>query len=218
MEKKKNKTSVSLKTSQRQKDENIPKYNELNQDINKLIRTINMQFDFKNFKKEKLISLKEYFSQLKDIVYNNEILIIKALERGLHNLGINNLLHFWSEKIRDNLTNFFVEQNLLILIDEIDQKITKIESKKQSIDNEKKKEREKIRQQKIESRYGRITVPLHYKPIIKDKEKGKNKNNIKESKNSNINKNNNNDYNIYNRRSVETTRYNRKNEEAVKKN
>ena len=59
MEKKKNKTSVSLKTSQRQKDENIPKYNELNQDINKLIRTINMQFDFKNFKKEKLISLKE---------------------------------------------------------------------------------------------------------------------------------------------------------------
>ena len=135
----------------------------------------------------------------------------------MSNLGINNLLHFWSEKIRDNLTNFFVEQNLLILIDEIDQKITKIESKKQSIDNEKKKEREKIRQQKIESRYGRITVPLHYKPIIKDKEKGKNKNNIKESKNSNINKNNNNDYNIYNRRSVETTRYNRKNEEAVKK-
>ena len=59
MEKKKNKTSVSLKTSQRQKDENIPKYNELNQDINKLIRTINMQFDFKNFKKEKIIFLKE---------------------------------------------------------------------------------------------------------------------------------------------------------------
>ena len=71
MEKKKNKTSVSLKTSQRQKDENIPKYNELNQDINKLIRTINMQFDFKNFKKEKLISLKEV-----SILFLNKIYII----------------------------------------------------------------------------------------------------------------------------------------------
>ena len=71
MEKKKNKTSVSLKTSQRQKDENIPKYNELNQDINKLIRTINMQFDFKNFKKEKLVSLENV-----SILFLNKIYII----------------------------------------------------------------------------------------------------------------------------------------------
>ena len=71
MEKKKNKTSVSLKTSQRQKDENIPKYNELNQDINKLIRTINMQFDFKNFKKEKLVSLEKV-----SILFLNKIYII----------------------------------------------------------------------------------------------------------------------------------------------
>ena len=57
MEKKKNLTSIRLKTSKKAKDENIPKYNELNQEINKLIRTINMQFDFKTFKKEKLQSL-----------------------------------------------------------------------------------------------------------------------------------------------------------------
>ena len=74
MEKKKNKTSVSLKTSQRQKDENIPKYNELNQDINKLIRTINMQFDFKNFKKEKLVSLEKV-----SILFLNKIYIIKIV-------------------------------------------------------------------------------------------------------------------------------------------
>ena len=55
---KKSKTETNrLKVSQNPLDDNLSKYNELNQEINKIIRTINIQFDFKNFKKEKLQSL-----------------------------------------------------------------------------------------------------------------------------------------------------------------
>ena len=55
---KKSKTEIDrLKVSQKPLDDNLSKYNDLNQEINKIIRTINMQFDFKNFKKEKLQSL-----------------------------------------------------------------------------------------------------------------------------------------------------------------
>ena len=93
------------------------------------------------------------------------------MERGLSNMGIHNLLTFWSEKIRENLTNFFVDQKLLVLIDEIDQKITKIESKKESIQKENKKEREKLRENKIISGKERASIPYRYKPIIKDKDK-----------------------------------------------
>ena len=54
VEKKSNPTSNNLTTTQRKKDDNIQKYNELNQEINKLVRTINMQFNFKKFTKENL--------------------------------------------------------------------------------------------------------------------------------------------------------------------
>ena len=139
------------------------------------------------------------------------------MERGLQNLGINNLIIFWSEKIRNNTTNFFVDQNLLILIDEIDQKITKIESKKQLRDKEKQKELEKKREQKIASAKGRISVPAPYKPFIKDKEKEKNQNNIRDTKNTYISKNINIDNIRRNeRRSVETRRYNRNTENEAK--
>ena len=85
-------------------------------------------------------------------------------------MGINNLLTFWSEKIRENLTNFFVDQKLLVLIDEIDQKITKIESKKESIEKENKKEREK-KNYKITSGKERTSAPYIYKPVVKEKDK-----------------------------------------------
>ena len=123
---------------------------------------------------------------MKNIVYGQELLILKALERGLQNLGINNLLNFWSTKIRDNLPNFFVNQNLLVLIDEIDQKITKIESKKEFLDKEKQKEIEKIKQQKNSSTKERSSIPYQYRPINRDK--NDNKKSIKDSK-SNINNN-----------------------------
>lgn len=54
VEKRSNPTSNNLATNQRKKDDNIQKYNELNQEINKLVRTINMQFNFKKFTKENL--------------------------------------------------------------------------------------------------------------------------------------------------------------------
>ena len=129
----------------------------------------------------------------------------------MHNLGINNLLNFWSEKIKDNLKKQIVEQNFLILIDEIDQKIKKIKSEKNSIEIEKKKEREKISQQKVSSGYGKKTFPTSLKQNIKEKEKEKKKNNIKDSQNNNITRNNNNNniYNKGNERNVETSQYNR---------
>ena len=106
-------------------------------------------------------------------------------------MGINNLLNFWSEKIRDNLTNFFVDQKLLVLIDEIDQKITRVESKKESISKENQKQREKMKEQRNASTKERNYIPHPYKPVIKDKEE--NKKDIIETKN---NKND----NIYPRR------------------
>ena len=39
---------------QNQNKDDISKYNSLNREINKLIRTINLTFNFKTFKKEKL--------------------------------------------------------------------------------------------------------------------------------------------------------------------
>ena len=106
-------------------------------------------------------------------------------------MGINNLLNFWSEKIRENLTNFFVDQKLLVLIDEIDQKITRLESKKESIAKENQKQREKMKEQRNASTKERHYIPHPYKPIIKDKEE--NKKDIIDTKN---NKND----NIYPRR------------------
>ena len=106
-------------------------------------------------------------------------------------MGINNLLNFWSEKIRENLTNFFVDQKLLVLIDEIDQKITRVESKKESISKENQKQREKMKEQRNASTKERHYIPHPYKPVIKDKEE--NKKDIIETKN---NKND----NIYPRR------------------
>ena len=99
------------------------------------------------------------------------------MERRLHNQGINNFLAFWSTKIRENLTNFFSDQNLLILLDEIDQKVTKVESKKESIEKEKQKEREKARQ--INSSKIKERTSYHYRPIIiKDREIKPNNRNI----------------------------------------
>lgn len=121
---------------------------------------------------------------MKNIVYGEELLILKALERGLQNLGINNLLNFWRNKIRENLTKFVVDQKLLILIDEIDQKITKFESKKEFIDKKQKKEIEKIKEQKNNSAKGRASIPYQYRPINRDKNNTKlNINDTKNDKN-----------------------------------
>ena len=147
---------------------------------------------------------------MKNIVYGQELLILKALERGLQNLGINNLINFWSNIIRQNLTNFFVDQNLLVLIDEIDQKITKIESKKESIDKEKQKEIEKLKEQRNTSTKGRTSIPYQYRPINKDKYDTKNNAKITKS-DSNKNKENKNYTNriIERKSNSNATRYNR---------
>ena len=60
------------------------------------------------------------------------------------NYGINNLIKLWSTKIRENLSYFFGEQKFLFMIDEIDKKIIKFESKVQLIQKKKEKEKGKI--------------------------------------------------------------------------
>ena len=72
-EKRKNPTSNNLKITQRKKNDNIQKYNELNQEINKLIRTINMQFDFKKFTKESLKPLEKVSKINYNIIITNII-------------------------------------------------------------------------------------------------------------------------------------------------
>ena len=174
---------------------------------------------------------------MKNIVYEQELLILKALERGLQNLGINNLLNFWSSKIRDNLTYFFfADQNLLVLIDEIDQKITKFESKKESIYKEKPKLIENIKEQKNSIAKERASIPYQYRHIDRDKDNSNNtkksikdfeddinkdreNENIKDTKHDiNKNRDNKNYTNRTNeRKSFSTaTRYNRNTENGVK--
>ena len=86
---------------------------------------------------------------------------MKAIERGAPNKGLDNLFNFWSTKIRENLTSVFGAQKLLSLIDELDQKIEKYESKKKLIDEQKKS-------QMIKDRF---SVQLDYKTVIKKSQK-----------------------------------------------
>lgn len=54
----------------------------------------------------------------------------------MKNLGIYNLLDFWTKIIRNNLRNFIEDPTLLSLIDEIDKIIEVIESKRKLIQKE----------------------------------------------------------------------------------
>jgi len=74
-EKKKNLTSSKLKTSRR--DENSLKYDALNSEINLLVRTINLNFEFKDFRKNKLQSLekvKYFYIKYIYLNYNSSLL------------------------------------------------------------------------------------------------------------------------------------------------
>ena len=104
----------------------------------------------------------------------------------MENQGINNLLKFWSTKVRDNLTNFFADQKLLVLIDEIDQQITKIESRKSALDNEKPKKNEE-RQKEIKSSTSseRRSIRYQYRPVVKNETNQNQRNNIDSKYNSN---------------------------------
>ena len=230
-EKKKNVAATRLKTNN--KDENSFQYDELNSEINRLLRSINMNFDFKNFRKAKLQPLEivnyifyknvlilQYFSQLKKIIFNKEALILKALERNVPNKGLDNLFAFWSTKVRENLTNFFVAQKLLVLIDEIDQKMVSIESKKKVIEEQKKSAKTKDTNP-IPNQYKPIIkekIPNQYKPIIKEKDKDKKQYDFKDLK-KDTNRNKNFSHNSYYNRRVGKNAfgYNKKDEKEKEK-
>ena len=105
------------------------------------------------------------------------------MEKGLSN----NLLKFWSErKIRDNLKKFSTNQKLFALINEIDQKIKQLESKKGPKEKENQKQIEKSGEQRNTSAKTRY-IPRQYKPVIKDKEE--NKKNVFDTRMKKIEKN-----------------------------
>ena len=68
-DKKKNIAAARLKTNN--KDENSFQYDELNSEINRLLRSINMNFDFKNFRKAKLQPL-----EIVNYIFYKNVLIL----------------------------------------------------------------------------------------------------------------------------------------------
>ena len=57
------------------------------------------------------------------------------MDKEAYSNGIDNLLSFWSTKIRENITKFFCCPSLLKILDDTDKQITKFESKKNTKKN-----------------------------------------------------------------------------------
>ena len=106
------------------------------------------------------------------------------MEREYYNQGINNLLKFWCPQVRDNLKNFAVDEKLEPILNEIDQKITKIEDKKALIEKEREKQRQKEKEEKEKEKQGkttnytRRTLPYQYTSNTKTTDKNQKNNNI----------------------------------------
>ena len=89
-------------------------------------------------------------------------MIIEALQKGLINERIEELLKFWNEKIISNLSKFYLNKNILGAIDEIDKKIQtidekyekkeKISEKEEKIEKEGKEEKEEKEEKKEENK------------------------------------------------------------------
>ena len=52
---------------------------------------------------------------------------MEAISKGVDNPGIDKLLSFWNEKIIVNLSKFHINKNILESIDEVDQRMQKID-------------------------------------------------------------------------------------------
>ena len=58
-----------------------------------------------------------------------EKIIIQIYERSIHNQGLDNLMLFWDNKIKNNLSKFADYQSIIMLIYEIENLIGKIKQK-----------------------------------------------------------------------------------------
>ena len=101
---------------------------------------------------------------MRGIVYDQEELIIKAIERGLITKGIKNLLDFWPVSIRLNFMKFEIYPKILSVIEEIDKKIEIFEEKMEKSRN--------LPKSPNKNEMG--DLPPDYKPIIKKDEENKN--------------------------------------------
>jgi len=68
---------------------------------------------------------------LRELIVNKEDIIIDAIEKGLDNPGVEELLSFWHQKVSINVSKFSINKTLLQYIDEIDRRVQTIESKLQ---------------------------------------------------------------------------------------
>lgn len=60
------------------------------------------------------------------------MLLLNSIANKENNESLSALLTFWNNKVRPKLSHFFVNKNLLTIIDELDQKIEKYEAKKEA--------------------------------------------------------------------------------------
>ena len=118
-------------------DETFKQFINLKQNINRIIRNININLDFNNLTGESSQRLEkvnknniilQYFEELKKKFYENQQLLIELISEGFGKRDFNYLLEFW-EKIRKNLSKFIVNQKIFSLIKEIDKNVKNIESK-----------------------------------------------------------------------------------------
>lgn len=68
---------------------------------------------------------------MRELIVNKEDIIIDAIEKGLDNPGVEELLSFWHQKVSINVSKFSINKTLLQYIDEIDRRVQTIESKLQ---------------------------------------------------------------------------------------
>ena len=118
-------------------DETFKQFINLKQNINRIIRNININLELNNLTSENLQRLEkvnknniilQYFEELKKKFNENQQLLIELISEGFGKKDFNYLLDFW-EKIRKNLSKFTAYQKIFSLIKEIDKNVKNIESK-----------------------------------------------------------------------------------------
>ena len=145
------------------KDEAFQRYKDLRQEINTLIRKINMKFDFKNFTKETLQPLEEvsgnsiffqHLEEIKTILKEEESTVSEIISKGHGNRAFYNLLLF-GKKIKENLSKFSIDKKISIIIEDINKKIQNIESQLNLKEEERIKIKPAISDKKV---YNRVII------------------------------------------------------------
>lgn len=149
---KKSENSAKKNTKSKHSDEKLEKYKNFNNELSKIIERIAVKLKPHSLTKNDLKELKnvsdipynfdkisQYFNDLKNLLYDKEKLILNIIEKELDDKGIEFLLLFWNNKIKENISKFKENKQILDLKKEIDNKIEYIKSLIDSKSKEKKK-------------------------------------------------------------------------------